>query len=157
MKIRRLLTIFTGCMALLTTSAATAGNGMQFSEDHFSGTLYIDCLGEQIDYEEHIQIWSHVFQTPSGTYHLVDNWKFYLTATGTISGRQWFGSLASPFQYNASAVEVFQYAIRGVIRGVSKDAPNFRWAGYYKSTVNANGDLVVERSADFSAACLGNK
>jgi len=155
LQLRKVSIISAGCVGLLTVSAAMADNGIQFDEFDTGGDLYIDCLGEVIAFEEHIKTAFHEFEAPSGTYHVVDNWTFYLTATGLTSGRRWYGSLPSPGQYNAGPGEVSQFAIRGVIKGVTPDTPNFAWTGYYKSTVNANGALVVERGSDFSARCLG--
>lgn len=157
MNLRQFLTMAAACAGLLITSAATSGNGIQFDEFDDGGDLYIDCLGEVVAFEEHIKTAYHEFATPSGTYHVVDKWTFHLTATGLTSGRQWFGRLPSPLQYNSGPGEVLQYAIRGVIKGVTPDTPNFVWTGYYKSTVNANGDLTVERGSDFAATCLGKK
>jgi len=38
--------------------------------------------------------------TPSGTFHIVDQWRFKVYQTGTISGRVWVGYAVSPFQMN---------------------------------------------------------
>lgn len=157
LKLRQAWIMAAGCVGLLTVSVASADNGIQFDEFDTGGELYIDCLGEVIAFQEHIKTAYHAFETPAGTYHVVDKWTFYLTATGLTSGRQWYGSLPSPGQYNSGPGEVNQFAIRGVIKGVTPDTPNFAWTGYYKSTVNANGVLVVERGSDFSARCLGKK
>ena len=157
MQMKQFLTMAAGCVGLLTVSAATGGNGIQFDEFDSGGELYIDCLGEVIAFEEHIKTAYHEFATPSGTYHVVDKWTFYLTATGLTSGRQWYGSLPSPGQYNSGPGEVNQFAIRGVIKAVTPNTPNFAWTGYYKSTINANGDMTVERGSDFAATCLGKK
>jgi hypothetical protein len=156
MQLKRTLTTATGCIGLFAISMAMAGNGIEFDEFDSGGELYIDCLGEVVAFEEHIKTAYHEFETPSGTYHVVDKWTFYLTATGLTSGRQWYGTLPSPGQYSAGPGEVNQFAIRGVVKGITPDTPNFAWTGYYKSTVNANGVLVVERGSDFSARCLGH-
>lgn len=89
---------------------------------------------------------------------MVDRWTFALTATGMSTGREWAGVLQSPTQLNGGPGEVLQDAIRGVIRGITKGAPNFAWTGSFKSTVNANGELVVLRDTEgFAARCLGKK
>lgn len=145
------------CLGLSTTQMATAGNGIQFGEQTQAGEIYIDCLGEMIAYEEVIRTQFHEFTTPYGTYHVIDSWKFYLTATGMTSGRQWYGILPWPFQGNIASGQVFQYVVRGMIRGVTPDTPNFSWTGDYKATINANGDLVVERGSELTATCRGKK
>lgn len=158
MKLCQIASAALGCLALSAGSAAWANNGIQFSETSASGEIYIECLGEYIAFEEHIDMAFHQFVTPSGTYHMVDKWTFALTATGMTTGREWAGVLQSPTQLNGGPGEVLQYAIRGVIRGITKGAPNFAWTGSFKSTVNANGELVVLRDTEgFAARCLGKK
>jgi hypothetical protein len=155
---KKVLAAAVGCLAMLNGSSAISGNGMQFDEFEASGELYVDCLGEVIAFEERIETATLEFETPSGNYHYIDQWKFYLTATGMTTGRMWFGVLPSPSQFHSGPVTVGQYAIRGVIKGIGKGTPNFAYSGSYKLTVNANGELVVEKdSGGFSARCLGKK
>ena len=143
-------------LALLSAPSADAANGIQFDEMDFAGSVYVDCLGEFIDFEEHVDIASHEFLTPSGNYHLVDNWKFTLTATGQSTGRMWAGVLTSPGQINAGYAEVAQFSIQGVIRSITQHTPSFFWGLTFKTTVNANGELVVERgSFDTYVRCNG--
>ena len=147
-----------GCLALLIGSPAVSGKGMQFDEFEASGELYVDCLGEMLAYEERIEVAYLSFETPSGNVHWIENWKFYLTATGMTTGRMWFGILPSPSQLHSGPVEVSQYAIRGVVRGISRATPGFAYTGSYKVTVNANGELAVENdTGGFEARCLGKK
>ena len=142
--------------ALMSVPSANAANGIQFGEFDVSGSVYVDCLGEFIDFEEHIDIAYHEFVTPSGNYHLVDNWTFTITATGASTGRMWAGILKSPGQINAGHAEVAQFSIQGVIRSITKHAPSFFWGLTFKTTVNANGELVVERgSFDTFVRCNG--
>jgi len=140
------------------SAPATAGNGIQFDAFDASGSVYIDCLDEFIDYEEHIDIAFHEFMTPSGNYHVIDNWTFSLTATGASTGRTWVGVLQSPGQINDGPADVMQWSIQGVIRSLTKGAPNFFWGFNFRSVVNANGDLqVLQDSGGTYARCLGNK
>ena len=143
--------------ALMSVPSADAANGIQFSEFDVSGSIYIDCLGEFIDYEEHIRIAYHEFLTPSGNYHLIDSWTFALTATGASTGRMWAGVLPWPGRVNAGHAEVVQFNVQGVIRAITKHAPGFFWGQTYKTTVNANGELVVERGSfdEFNIRCNG--
>lgn len=142
--------------AVLGVPPAGASNGIQFSENDVEGSVYVECLGESIEYKEHIDIAFHEFETPSGTYHMVDNWRFTLTATGESSGRKWAGVLTAPAQMASGPAEVFQVSIQGVMRSLTKHEPAFFWGLAFKTTVNANGELVVERgSFDTFARCLG--
>lgn len=142
---------------LLPERSADAASGIQFQEFDVTGSVYIDCLGEFIDYEEHIRIAYHEFVTPSGNYHLIDSWKFTLTATGASTGRMWAGVLPWPGRVNAGHAEVVQFNVQGVIRAITKRAPSFFWGQTYKTTVNANGELVVERGSfdEFNIRCNG--
>lgn len=142
--------------ALLSVPPAVASNGIQFSEDDAEGIVYVECLGEDIEYKEHIDIAFHDFETPSGTYHMVDNWRFTLTATGVNTGRRWAGVLTAPAQLNDAPADVFQVSIQGVMRSLDRGEPGFFWGLTFKTTVNANGELVVERgSFDTFARCVG--
>ena len=145
--------------ALMSVPSADASNGIQFSEFDVSGSIYIDCLDEIIDYEEHIRIAYHEFVTPSGNYHLIDSWTFTLTATGASTGREWAGVLPWPGRINAGHAEVVQFNVQGVIRAITKHTPSFFWGQTYKTTVNANGELVVERGSfdEFNIRCNGKK
>jgi hypothetical protein len=68
----------------------------------------------------------------------------------------WAGVLTSPSQVNAGHVEVAQLSIQGVIRAITKHTPSFFWGLTYKTTTNANGELVVERgSFDTYVRCNG--
>ena len=157
-QVRRILLAIVGCLAMLIGPPAVSGNGIQRAEFEISDEVYIDCLGEVIAVEERVEVAYLTFNTPSGNSHLIDNWKFYVTATGMTTGRMWFGVLPSPSQFHDGPAQVGQYAVRGVVKGVDKGTPNFAWSDSYKVTVNANGDLVVEKSSDgFSARCLGKK
>ena len=162
MKLTKILSTAVGLaitsVALLSVPSADAANGIQFDEFNVSGSIYIDCLGEFIDYEEHIRIAYHEVVTSSGNYHLVDSWTFTLTATGASTGRMWAGVLPWPGRINAGHAEVVQFNVQGVIRAITKDTPSFFWGQTYKTTVNANGELVVERGSfdEFDIRCHGN-
>jgi hypothetical protein len=163
MKLRNILSTTTGSAftlaALIGAPYAYSANGIQFDEFDVSGSVYIECLGEFIDFQEHIRIAYHEFLTPSGNYHLVDSWTFTLTATGASTGRTWAGVLPWPGGVNAGHAEVVQFNVQGVIRSITKQTPNFFWGQTYKTTVNANGDLVVERGSfdEFNIRCTGPK
>lgn len=150
---------------LLCSLQATAGppeekssNGIQFYEFDFFETVYIECLGEYVDVEEHISAASHAFTTPSGNFHVVDNWKFSAMWTGVSTGRIWIGQLTSPYQGNVGPGYVEQWSVKGVQKPITEGAPKFFYAGSFKTTVNANGELVVLNDASSgSVRCLGNQ
>ena len=62
--------------------------------------VYIDCVGEIVNGHVVGESRYHEFTTPSGTFHVVDQWRFKVYQTGTISGRVWVGYGVSPFQMN---------------------------------------------------------
>lgn len=144
--------------AMLNMPPADAANGIQFDEFDVEGTAYVECLGEDVSFMEHIDIAYHEFLTPAGNYHLVDTWTFTITATGTATGRTWAGVLKSPGQVNGGPAEVAQFSIRGVLRSLDKHEPGFFWGLAFKTTMNADGELVVERgSFDPFVRCNGSQ
>ena len=141
---------------MLGVSSANADNGVQFSEFDVAGDFYVDCLNEYVFFEEHVRISNHEFVTPSGTYHLVDNWTFTLTGLGESTGRLWAGVLPSPTTVNIGPAETTKVFIKGVVRPLTDDTPPFFWDLTYQATVNANGELVFERGEGVPVVrCLG--
>ena len=154
--LRKILTVVVSCAAILSISPASANNGIQFYEFDFAETVYIDCLNEWVDLEEHISGAVHVFTTPSGNFHVHDNWKFSVIWTGVSSGHIWIGHLTSPYQFNDGPAMVEQWSVKGVQKPITEGAPKFFWTATFKTTVNANGEVVVLNDpGSFSVRCLG--
>ena len=152
---------FTGVIALFMSSAF-AGNGIQFSEfDFYDGRFYVACLGEEVDVHQYVTSAYHEFDTPSGTYHLIDNWRITLMWTGVTTGRTWVGRNVSPYQLNIGPGMTEQFIYKGVQKPLGGDGPMFFYGTEFKVTVTANGEQVVERMPQEPfgdrVRCLGNR
>ncbi len=123
---------------------------------------YNDCVGEIVTRHVVGETRYHEFVTPSGTFHLVDNWRFKVYQTGTISGRVWVGHAVSPFQMNTRVEkgQVVQWVSNIKFIPLDEKAPAYFYQDDFKITVNANGELVVLHEEDLVGAnfrCLGPK
>ena len=123
---------------------------------------YNDCVGEMVTRHVVGETRYHEFETPSGTFHIVDQWRFKVYQTGTISGRVWVGDAVSPFQMNTRVEkgQVVQWVSNIRFVPLDEHAPAFFYMDDFKITVNANGELVVLHEEDFTGEgfrCLGPK
>jgi len=123
--------------------------------------VYIECLGEIVNGHVVGETRYHEFTTPSGTFHIVDQWRFKVYQTGTISGRVWVGYAVSPFQMNTKLEEgqVQQWVTSIRFVPVDEHAPAYFYNNSFKITVNANGEVVVfndEIPASDGYRCVGS-
>ena len=150
-----------GVVMLVAGSAWGNNNGVQnYTFDMGPGPsgFYIDCLGENVSWVWHITGTGHDFVTPSGTYHLLDNWNAWGEFTGLTTDRTWVGKLKSPFQWNAGPGQTNQWVSKAIMKPLTGDGPMFVFENQFKITVNANGELVVDRPDDGledTFRCLG--
>ena len=149
---------------LVAASMAWGNNGVQYYEyDEVIDNpgVYVPCLGENLIGVWHITGTYHEVLTPSGTYHLIDNWKSWGEFTGLLTGRTWVGKLVSPFQWNAGPGETNQWVSKAVMKPLTGDGPIFKFENEFKITVTANGDLVVDRpfnpNLEELYRCVGKK
>ncbi|MBP1688693.1 MAG: hypothetical protein H6Q33_4836 [Deltaproteobacteria bacterium] len=124
--------------------------------------VYNDCVGEIVNGHVVGETRYHEFETPSGTFHIVDQWRFKVYQTGTISGRVWVGYAVSPFQMNTRVEkgQVEQWVSNIKFIPLDEKAPAYFYNDDFKITVNANGELVVLHEEDLVGAnfrCLGPK
>lgn len=153
--------IATFAIAVITGGAMAAEpRGVQTYEFTESWDYYNPCAGEMVHANDIVEGRGHVFETKNGTVHVLDNWRLYHTQTGLSSGREWIGEGVSPFQgsFTVDAGSVNQWVSRIRFTPVVAGDPKFMYQVQYKVTVNANGELVVERltPADDAFRCLGN-
>jgi hypothetical protein len=132
---------------LLANGGAFAGSpkGIEVVNFTLTHSFYLPCLGEQIDTETSIEARQHLVETPSGTIHIIDNWQMIQYAVSSTSGQVWVGRGVSPFQMNIRAGEVQQWTSTGRYVPVDGHAPAFIYTNTFKVTINANGQLVVDR------------
>ena len=124
--------------------------------------VYNDCVGEIVNGHVVGETRYHEFETPSGTFHIVDQWRFKVYQTGTISGQVWVGSGVSPFEMNTKLEkgEVQQWVSNIKFFAPGEKAPAYFYEDDFKITVNANGELVVLHEEDLVGAnfrCPGPK
>ena len=150
------------CVAILAASTAWSSNGVQryeFDEALEAPGVYVPCLGENITYTVHVTGTYREFVTESGTYHLLDNWKMTHEYTGVLTGRTWIGKGVSPFSANVGPGQAVQWVSRVTMKPLTGDGPMFKFENEFKITVNANGDLVLDRPAgpglEESYRCIG--
>jgi len=162
-KTNKILGFIAMVSAILILPSALANNGVEFVEwEHILGPpgLYVDCLDEHVIRTAYFTARYHEFETPSGKFHVMDNWTATSMWTGLVSGRTWFGHGTSPLQYNfIGPGEVFQWNEKSVLKPVTGDGPIWKFKTSFKATINANGELVVfwEPPAEFSdiTSCIG--
>ena len=153
-----------GAAGIIAATMVWANNGVQFYESYNvidPPGVYVDCLGENIAGVEHIRGAYHEVFTPSGIYHLLDNWKFSGELTGLVTGRTWVAKGVSPFQANVGPGQAAQWLSKIVYKPLSGDGPIFFYENEFKVTVNANGELVVDRPFNTNVEelfrCAGKK
>ena len=152
-------------LAVLVAGGAMAAEprGIQTYEFADSAVdVSIECLNEMVRFEGIIQVRTHMYETKNGPVHLVENWFIHQTATGLSSGREWIGEGVSPFQATQKVGQsiVAQWVTRIRYTPVEAGDPMFMYQNAFKVTVNANGELVMERAVDppeEAYPCLGKK
>ena len=142
--LRRLIALLTAVFAVLFTPITAANNGVEFIEEYLEvDPIYVPCLSEHISGKYWITVASKRFETPSGVFHELANWKFRSEWTGVNSGYIWITKGVSPASRHAGPgyVEFFQTSERAKI--FYGDGPDWILKLRLKITVNANGDLKV--------------
>lgn len=121
--------------------------GVQTYEFSYTAEGYVPCLGEIVSFDATVEVRGHVFSTKNGTVHVLDNWTITQFATGQSTGREWLGKGVSPFQSNTKVdgSGVTQWVSRVRFDPVTKGDPALIGEDQFKVTINANGELVVER------------
>lgn len=121
--------------------------GVQTSVISETSDVYIPCLGEVLTVNGIIEVRGHVFETTNGAVHVLDNWTISQFIKGLSSGREWLGKGVSPFQSNikVDGSGVTQWISRIRWEPIAKGDPAVAYQNQFKVTVNANGELVVER------------
>jgi hypothetical protein len=160
-----IVSLFAVAALTLVASGAFAKGpiGTQVLEFEFdNGPMYIDCVGEVVTRYVTVETRYHEFETPSGTFHLMDNWHFTVYHVGTITGRVWVGEGVSPYHLNTRLEkgQVEQWVSTVNFIALGERAPAYSYKDAFKVTVNANGELVVLHEEDLTGEgfrCLGPK
>jgi hypothetical protein len=144
----------TRMMALSALTVLVAGGaiaaeprGMQTYEFPFETDVYVPCLNEYVHDFELITVRSHEFVTQAGAYHWVSNLQSDMTLVGADTDRTWSGVAIArgPLNVKIGKGEVDQWVVRAVLKPGATGGPMLHLERHYKFTVNANGELVVDR------------
>jgi hypothetical protein len=100
------------------------------------------------------------FETPAGTFHILDKWQFKAYQVGTVTGRIWVAQGVSPFQLNTKLEQGVVQQWVSIAKAVPLDehAPASFYKDDFKITVNANDELMVLHEEDLTGEgfrCLG--
>ena len=161
---RGLASLFLGLTVALSISVAFADNRTTVFEYDFTGLMLTPCLGENVVTHFYVSARGHEFTTPSGTYHMIDNWKFLMEGVGEGTGREWLGKGESPGGDVVHRTgEKYFFTQKGIMVPVSvpglEDGPKFRFNQLYQARWDADGNLVMEMAKGFdpNVRCLGKK
>ena len=108
--IRKITPVLVSAALMGFCGAALANNKMQTIE--FDGGIpssdpvWVECLGEYVYGPFHVTAKTHAFETPSGTFHFVENWDLTQELTGASTGRVWLIKSVSPATDNAAPATV---------------------------------------------------
>lgn len=166
---RRLLACAAALLLLAGIATAKSPRGIHqedWSFDWPDDGFYFSCLNDTLYGTVYVTTRSHSFETPSGVVHLVES--FF--GTGYIysktTGRTWTQRFAIPGTMSAKVGNgtVVQWVDNENYIPDEPGGQHFFIRVTYKLTVNANGDLVVERERPEGAAvfpddysrCTGN-
>lgn len=159
--IRKITPVLVSAALMGFCGAALANNKMQTIE--FDGGIpssdpvWVECLGEYVYGPFHVTAKTHAFETPSGTFHFVENWDLTQELTGASTGRVWLIKSVSPATDNlVKTGEVFGYTEIALARPVDQ-GPKWRYNLNVKAKFDENGGLV-SFSVKFATGdfkCLG--
>ena len=163
-KNRGLVALLSGLIVALLAPTSFGDNRTTVSEFDFTFLMPTPCLGEDVMIHIFVSARGHEFMTPSGTYHMIDNWKFLMEGVGESTGREWVGKGEAP---GGTVVhkngEKFFFTQSGMLRPVSvpglEDGPKYRFNQLFQYRWDADGNLVMEmvKGTDPNVRCLGKK
>ena len=142
-----------GMLMLSAAGVAAAGppKGIQhydWSFEWFPEGIYVPCLNDTLTGMVYVTTRSHSFETPSGTVHMVESFFGTGYVYSNTTGNSWSLRFAIPITGNVVLGKGETYNVaqnENYVPDVG-DGRHWFYASNYKLTVNANGELVVERS-----------
>jgi hypothetical protein len=126
-----------------------ANNGAIKIDFDFPVSFFVGCLGESVSGTIYVTTTYHEFDTPSGTHHLIDNWKFRYEFVGDSTLREWIGKGTAPgggsvtsngekFFWTESA-HLLPVHVDGI-----EDGPKWRYNNVVQYRWDENGVLTKE-------------
>lgn len=147
------------CLAAVLSLAApgtgAAQNGIVEYDFPLTVTDYVDCLGEDVEFNVTVTIREHYINTPNGGFHYVQNWFIEGTAVGLSSGWTWFGHAAGPGTGNFTGAQLKDgYNLEAMYSPLDGGRKFRRWERV-RVVKDANGVTRVENFEPTQFRCLG--
>ena len=143
--IRQLANTVVAGAATLMVFSASANNGIERYPVYLPPNpgFWVACLNEYVAISSTIFAAYHEFDTPSGKFHFFERWDYEWEITGLSSQDTWFarGSWAETRSFGPGVI--VQWTENILALPVTGSGPKLRMHLRFKTTVNANGDLVV--------------
>ena len=162
--------LLVACMlaAIAFAAGATPPNKIQHQEwsfDWIEEGWYIPCLNDTLNGTVYVTTRSHSFETPSGTVHVIESFFGTGHIYSKITWNTWTQRVSIPINSNVvlGKGQTYKYIDRNHYIPNEGDGRHFIMAGTYFLSVNANGELKVEREVptpgsafpDDYARCMG--
>lgn len=128
------------CLLITVPRSGMSANGVIQYEVPFNTTLYVPCLGEEVEIDLLATVRSHLVESGNGGFHYIENWFMVGEAEGLDSGYKWYAHGASPFLVNASAAEVNKLVINLVYEPLD-GGRKFMEKAHFQLVADSNGVL----------------
>lgn len=155
MNLKLMLILSTVSLSLATPRAGTAQNGVETFEVPFATTLFVECLGEEIEIELVAVVRTHLIEQPNGRVHYLENWFLEGTALGLDSGHTWFAHGPNPFVWNAGAAQATNTLLANLVFEPLDGGQKFREKFRYRLVVDANGVVHLDQFSQLFL-CVGD-
>lgn len=134
-----------GLLISTLSIAAMADNRVTETTFEDSRRFFVSCLSEYVAGTLYVTVTGHLFETPSGTLHLVDKWSYTLAVTGESTGRTWVSRSANGPGTGtiASNGTVYGFTDAAIMFPVD-DGPKWRFNFNYKLRLDADGNVISE-------------
>jgi len=145
-------------LLLILPLSGFSQNGITVNEFPFFETNYVECLGEDVDFDVWITERILFVTTPSGE-HIVDNWFIEGEAIGVDSERVWYTAHAvSPGTFNSNGNQYSGgWSLSAMYNPVEGDGPKFSKSARVRMVIDANGNPHVEHNDVYQFRCFRNK
>lgn len=132
-----------------------AQNGIVEMEFEYNETDYIECLGEEVEFNVTVIARGHQIVLPNGNQHFVENWFIEGTASGLTSGLNWYGHAAGPYAGNSNGSQWTEGWIVAGIYEPLDGGRKFKKSQRLRFVSDANGVMRVEHYEPYQFRCLG--
>jgi len=155
MNLKLMLILSTLLLSLATPRSGAAQNGVMTFEIPFATTLFIECLGEEVEIELVAIVRTHLIELPNGRVHYVENWFLEGSALGLTSGHTWFVHGPNPFVANAGTAQANNTLLANLVFEPLDGGQKFREKFEYRLVVDANGVVHVDQFSQ-QFLCVGD-